>query len=86
MDCPLDVADHYVLLRGLPIDLVAGRSDGLIAREDVATHYDEMKSAGLQVSYKELNGGHLDMTFAGKDEVLHYVMTRLGLHGGVRRE
>ncbi len=32
---PPDVAALYPLLAGLPVDLVAGRSDGVIAREDV---------------------------------------------------
>ncbi|KAL4539401.1 hypothetical protein Ndes2437B_g02221 [Nannochloris sp. 'desiccata'] len=79
-DVPPDVAAHYHLLQGLPIDLVAGRSDGVIAREDVETHYEAMKAAGLEVTLKELDVGHLDVTFAVKDEVQHYVMSRLKLN------
>lgn len=80
-DRPPDVAAHYHLLTGLPVDLVAGRSDGVIARDDVAAHFDHMQWAGLEVTYKELDVGHLDMTFGCKDEVLHYVMSRLRLGG-----
>ena len=74
---PPDVAAHYHLLTGLPVDLVAGASDGVIAREDVEAHYDAMKAAGLEVSLKEFNVGHLDVTFAVKHEVQHYVLSRL---------
>ena len=83
---PPDVAAHYHLLAGLPIDLVAGKSDGVIAREDIEAHYDAMKGAGLDVSLKELNVGHLDVTFAVKDEVQHYVMSRLKLGGRYQQQ
>jgi lysosomal acid lipase/cholesteryl ester hydrolase len=76
---PPDVAAHYALLRGLPVDLVAGRSDGVVALEDVGAHYAAMQGAGLEVSYKEMEVGHLDVTFGVKDEVVQYVLRRLGL-------
>ncbi len=79
-DTPPDVAAHYDVLQGLPVDLVAGINDGVIAREDVETHYEAMKAAGLEVTLKELDVGHLDVTFAVKDEVQHYVMSRLKLN------
>lgn len=79
---PLDVASNYALISDLPVDLVAGRSDGVIAHEDVAAHYEAMRSAGLEVTYKELDVGHLDVTMAVKDEVQHYVMSRLRLRAG----
>jgi hypothetical protein len=78
-DQPPDVAAQYHLLADLPVDLVAGRSDGVIARDDVASHYEAMKAAGLEVTYKEFDVGHLDVTFAVKDEVQHYVISRLRL-------
>ena len=128
-DAPPDVAALYPLLAGLPVDLVAGRSDGVIAREDVVrvsvsvslcsrfcaarsasrrfnlsptdplptaahpprhlsppspqgAHYDAMAAAGLDVSLKELDVGHLDVTFAAKEEVTGYVLARLGLRPG----
>ena len=43
--------------QGLPIDLVAGRFDGIIAREDVLTHYKRMGASGVTVSYKEFACG-----------------------------
>ena len=45
----------------------------------VHEHYLRMRAAGLAVSYKELDVGHLDVTFAVKDEVRHYVLSRLQL-------
>ena len=78
---PLDVAEHYRVLKGLPVDLVAGRSDGVVAAEDVIMHYEAMQKAGLEVSYKEMDLGHLDLTFAVKNEVQMYLLRRLGLDG-----
>lgn len=74
---PPDIAQHYHLLQDLPIDLVAGRQDGIIPPEDVLLHYKAMEQAGVQVTYKEFNVGHLDVTFAVKDDIRHYVLSRL---------
>ena len=41
-----------------------------------------MAAAGLDVSLKELDVGHLDVTFAAKEEVTGYVLARLGLRPG----
>lgn len=46
---PPDIAQHYHLLQDLPIDLVAGRQDGIIPPEDVLLHYKAMEQAGVQV-------------------------------------
>lgn len=35
--------------QGLPVDLVAGGSDGIIAEVDVHSHYEAMRAAGVQV-------------------------------------
>ena len=35
--------------------------------------------AALQVTYKEFNYGHLDFTFAAKEELRRYVLSRLCL-------
>ena len=74
---PPDIAAQYAALAGLAVDLVAGKSDGIIGKEDVHQHYLLMKTAGLAVTYKEFDVGHLDVTFAVKDEVRHYVLSRL---------
>ncbi len=41
-------------------------------------HYDCMHSAGCDVTYKEFESfGHLDFVFAVKDDLRHYVLSRL---------
>ena len=58
--------------------LCAGRTDGIIARENAVKHYNQMQGAGCDVTYKEFESfGHLDFTFAVKDDLRHYVMSRL---------
>lgn len=77
---PLEIPQYYHLLQGLPIDLVAGKSDGVVPAKDVLLHYECMQRAGLNVSYKEMDLGHLDLTFAVKNEVQLYLLRRLGLN------
>ena len=73
---PPDVAANYHLL-DFPIDIMAGRADGIIARENVLMHYEAMRKAGCRVTYKEFDFGHLDFTFAVKDDLRSYVIGRL---------
>ncbi|EIE26467.1 hypothetical protein COCSUDRAFT_39557 [Coccomyxa subellipsoidea C-169] len=74
---PPDIAANYGRL-DIPVDIMAGRSDGVIARENVVKHYDCMHSAGCDVTYKEFESfGHLDFVFAVKDDLRHYVLSRL---------
>ena len=63
-EAPLDIAAHYELLK-MPIDICAGRGDGIIAKDNVRMHYDAMAAGGCHVTYKEFDFGHLDFTFAG---------------------
>ena len=43
-------------------------------------HYRTMQAAGCNVTYKEFDSfGHLDFVFAVKDDLRHYVMSRLSL-------
>lgn len=76
---PPSVSDHYDMLQDIAIDLVAGVRDGVIDREDVLRHFSCMKEAGVSgLSYKEFHDmGHLDMTFAAKDDLIRYVIQRL---------
>ncbi|KAI3435938.1 hypothetical protein D9Q98_001996 [Chlorella vulgaris] len=77
---PPDIAANYHLLQGLPVDLVAGGSDGIIAEANVQEHYKRMREAGVQVTFKCFpRMGHLDMTFGVKEEVRRYVVSRLQL-------
>ena len=62
-----------------PVDLLAGRADGVIAAENVREHYKWMQRASCDVTYKEFNFGHLDFTFALKEELVYYVQSRLRL-------
>jgi len=50
----------------MPVDICAGRGDGIIAKENVLMHYEAMRLASCEVSYKEFDFGHLDFTFAGQ--------------------
>ena len=61
----------------LQVDIVAGKLDGVIAPQNVRRHYLRMKAAGCKVSFREFNFGHLDFTFAHKDDLRHFVLSRL---------
>lgn len=72
---PLDIASLYgSRLKGIPIDLVAGTKDGIISDQNVKIHRDRMEAAGLEVSYREFSYGHLDFTFAVKEELRNYLL------------
>ncbi len=55
----------------------AGIRDGIIPPENVRQHLACLRSAGVRVSYKEFDFGHMDFTFVSKDELRHYVLSRL---------
>lgn len=82
---PCDVAEHYGLL-DCPVDIMAGRADGVIAPQNVLQHYDRMRAAGAAVTYKEFNFGHLDFTFALKEELVYYVRSRLRMRHDSRQQ
>ncbi|KAL3139966.1 hypothetical protein ABBQ38_004253 [Trebouxia sp. C0009 RCD-2024] len=75
-DTPLDIAANYGVLK-MPVDIMAGKSDGVIAKENVLMHYQRLQEANCSVTYKEFDFGHLDFTFAVKDDLRHYVLSRL---------
>lgn len=77
-DQPLDIAANYAALK-MPIDILAGTNDGVIAVENVRKHLEELEKARCHVTYKEFNFGHLDFVFAVKDDLRHYVLSRLAL-------
>lgn len=83
-DAPLDIAALYRLL-DVPVDIVAGRADGVVAASDVARHHRAMVAAGVRdVSYVEFpDAGHMDLVMSSKDDVRRYVMRLLrGRRGG----
>lgn len=73
---PPDIAANYHVLK-MPVDIMAGKSDGVIAKENVLMHYQKLQEANCSVTYKEFDFGHLDFTFAVKDDLRHYVLSRL---------
>lgn len=40
--------------RDVPVHLVAGEHDGVIAASNIRCHYAAMKAAGMDVSYREV--------------------------------
>ncbi len=74
---PTDIAADYHLL-DMPIDVMAGSDDGIIAADNVRMHYERMKAAGCRVSLKIFNGlGHLDFVFGGSDDLRYYTLGRI---------
>jgi pimeloyl-ACP methyl ester carboxylesterase len=66
---PPDIADEYWRI-DIPVDLCAGALDGIIPPENVRMHYDRMRRAGVKVTFRQFEFGHLDFTFAAKSELL----------------
>ncbi len=57
--------------------LVSGIHDGIIPVANARKHYSHMRAAGVRVTYREFDYGHMDFTFSNKDELRYYVMGRL---------
>ena len=57
----------------------AGKSDGVINKENVGKHYRAMQAAGCNVTYKEFNFGHLDFVMGIKAELVQYISSRLSV-------
>ena len=57
-------AEHYHLLGGVRVDLLAGAADGVIPPAAVRHHLPYLVAAGVPHSFKILPCGHLDLTFA----------------------
>jgi hypothetical protein len=74
-DAPPDVAERYGALRdrGIRVRLVAGSRDGVVGAADVRRHHARMAGAGVDVSYTELDLGHLDLCFGGHEDVVRLV-------------
>lgn len=73
---PLDIGANYAVI-DIPVDVVAGRKDKLIPRAMVRRHYQMLKDQGCKVSYEEFEYAHLDFTFAHREELLAYIISRL---------
>eukprot|EP00873_Tetraselmis_striata_P018859 jgi/Tetstr1/439123/TSEL_002988.t1 len=74
---PPDVAANYHRLRDLPVDLMAGRRDGVISPENVQRHLHALRAAQVDATLEEFVYGHLDFTFSPKDDLRMYILSRL---------
>lgn len=52
---PPVISERYHALRGVPVHLVAGLHDGVIPPSNIQCHYEAMKAAGVDVSYREVS-------------------------------
>ena len=73
---PPDVGSSYWRV-DVPVDLVAGTNDGIIAPENVREHLHRFKSQGVDVSYSEFEFGHVDFTFAPSDALIRHIFSCL---------
>jgi len=76
-DGPPDIAAQYGRLGGMPVDLVAGTHDGVIPAANIRAHHSSMLAAGVRATYREFEFGHLDFTFAVKEDLKLYMMRLL---------
>ncbi|WIA40969.1 hypothetical protein OEZ86_004617 [Tetradesmus obliquus] len=74
---PPVLSECFHALRGVPVHLVAGQHDGVIPPVNIRCHYEAMKAAGVDVSYREFDYGHMDFTFSAKEELGYYVSSLL---------
>jgi hypothetical protein len=76
---PPDIAARYGLL-DVPVDIVAGRADGVIVAANCRRHWESMVEAGrgAWTSYREFpDAGHMDFVVAAKDDVRAYLLKLL---------
>ena len=80
---PPSVAQHYDLLRNLPVDVVGGTNDGLIPADMSYMHYVSLLNAGAaNVTYKEVDFGHLDFIMGGEGsaDLSRYILDCISRH------
>lgn len=70
---PVDIASEYHRIN-IPVDLVAGKKDGVIPPVCVRKHAQCMQEAGIDVSYKEFDYGHLEFSFTVQDDLVSYML------------
>lgn len=75
-DRPPSLADHFRLL-DIPVDLLAGALDGIIAPACVMMHAQRLRQAGVPCSFRILPAGHMDLTFAVRDDIRLFVLSKL---------
>ena len=75
---PPDIAASYHLI-DVPVDLMAGRQDGVIPPENVHRHLDAMRAGGVKVTFRDFASGHLGFTFSLQDDLRTYILSRMRL-------
>ncbi|KAL4458518.1 hypothetical protein ABPG75_013383 [Micractinium tetrahymenae] len=75
-DRPPSLADNFRLL-DVPVDLLAGAADGIIPPACVMMHAQRLRQAGVPCSFRILPAGHMDLTFAVRDDIRLFVLSKL---------
>lgn len=74
---PLDLSEEYGRI-DIPVDIVAGRNDGVIPPECVRMHYEKMLNCGVgRVTYKEVDYGHLEFCTTVQHDLKKYILVKL---------
>ena len=59
------------------MDLLAGAADGIISPACVAMHAQRLRAAGVPCSFRILPAGHMDLTFAVRDDIRLFILSKL---------
>ena len=73
---PIDIAGEYGKI-DVPVDIVAGRNDGVIPPECVQRHVRHMEEQGVDVSYREFDYGHLEFSATVGHDLQSYILERI---------
>ena len=74
---PPSIAENYHYLRGLPINLGVGTSDGLIPPENVQLHMHWLDVNGVEYTIRQFDYGHLEFILGVGDELVQYIIACL---------
>jgi hypothetical protein len=72
-DKPPDISAEYHRL-DIPVDIAAGTRDMIIEASSVFMHVYHMRAAGVCVSYRTFDFGHLDFTFSAQQDLAHFLL------------
>eukprot|EP00210_Caulerpa_lentillifera_P004099 g3910.t1 len=73
---PVDLAGEYWRI-DIPVDVIAGRQDGIIPPVCVQRHVAHMLNKGVPFSYREFEYGHLEFSATVAHDLRSYVLERL---------
>jgi len=63
----------------IPIDVVAGRKDGVVPPENVHAQYVELRERGVEATYTEFDCGHLNFIHQPSEDFTSFLLSRLVL-------